>query len=254
MTARPNLARWIAKLNPSCEKITEPPARTSARGGNRPKSQKCQEANPLTLTDHLVGASSPESVVAGLYKTGRRGLSLRSCKQDVWEGTMKLLSTSVLVAIVAWTVALSAPSQAQQGEDKLVGAWRLVSFKATAGDQVSYTLGEHPGGYVGFSPTRFWVSTRKAPAAAALTDAEAVSLMKSHAAYTGKYDVDPAQTPDGTKITIHVDAASNQALTGTNRVLYTRVDGNKLTLTSPAIVVPTSGLKSVVHLEFVRGD
>jgi hypothetical protein len=42
-------------------------------------------------------------------------------------------------------------------------------------------------------------STRKAPAAAALTDAEAVSLMKSHAAYTGKYDVDPAQTPDGTK-------------------------------------------------------
>src|SRR6476660_863736 len=167
---------------------------------------------------------------------------------------MKLLSTSVLVAIVAWTVALSAPSQAQQGEDKLVGAWRLVSFKATAGDQVSYPLREHPGGYVGFSPTRFWVSTRKAPAAAALTDAEAVSLMKSHAAYTGKYDVDPAQTPDGTKITIHVDAASNQALTGTNRVLYTRVDGNKLTLTSPAIVVPTSGLKSVVHLEFVKGD
>jgi hypothetical protein len=37
-------------------------------------------------------------------------------------------------------------------------------------------------------------STRKAPAAAALTDAEAVSLMKSHVAYTAKYAVDPAQT------------------------------------------------------------
>jgi hypothetical protein len=166
-----------------------------------------------------------------------------------------------LAAIVAFgTIAVSAPSLAEQPmtKDELACAWQLVSFKATAGDQVSYPLGEHPGGYVGFSPTRFWVmlvdSTRKAPVAAALTDAEAVSLMKSHAAYTGKYDVDPAQTPDGIKITIIVDAASNQALAGTNRVLYTRVDDNKLTLKSPAIVVPMSGLKSVVQLEFVKAD
>jgi hypothetical protein len=173
---------------------------------------------------------------------------------------MRPLSTNVLAAIV--TVAaifVSAPSQAQQTSvDQLAGAWQLVSFKATAGDQVSYPLGQHPGGYVGFSPARFWVmlvdSTRKAPAAAAPTDAEAVSLMKSHAAYTGRYDVDPAQTPDGIKITIHVDAASNQALNGTNRILYCRVDGKKLTLKSPAIVVPTSGLVSVVQLELVKAD
>ena len=115
---------------------------------------------------------------------------------------MKLLSTSVLAAIAAfWTIALSASSQAQQTmtADKLVGAWQLISFTATTGDQVTYPLGEHPGGYIGFSPSRFWImlidSTRKAPAAAALTDAEAVSLMKSHVAYTAKYAVDPAQTP-----------------------------------------------------------
>ena len=171
---------------------------------------------------------------------------------------MKLLSTSVLVAIVAWTVALSAPSQAQQGEDKLVGAWRLVSFKATAGDKVSYPLGEHPGGYVEITPTRYWLMaidpTRKAPAAATLTDAEAISLMKSQVAYTGKYDVDPAQTPDGIKITIHVDAASNQALTGTNRVFYARVDGNKMSLKSPTLVVGTSGVTSVVELEYAKAE
>jgi hypothetical protein len=174
---------------------------------------------------------------------------------------MRPLSTNVLAAIVAFgTIAMSAPSQAQQAmnKDKLVGAWQLVSFKATAGDQVSYPLGEHPGGYVGFSPARIWVmltdSARKAPATAALTDAEAVSLMKSHAAYTGKYNVDPAQTPDGIKLTIIVEAASNQALTGTTRVLYLFVDGNKMTMKSPAIVVPTSGLKSVVQLEFVKAD
>jgi Lipocalin-like domain len=66
-----------------------------------------------------------------------------------------------------WTIALSASSQAQQAmtADKLVGAWQLISFTATTGDQVSYPLGEHPGGYIGFSPSRFWImlidSTRK---------------------------------------------------------------------------------------------
>jgi Lipocalin-like domain len=93
--------------------------------------------------------------------------------------------------------------------------------------------------------------TRKAPAAVTLTDAESISLMKSDVAYTGKYDVDPAQTPDGIKITIHVDAASNQALTGTNRVFYARLDGNKMTLKSPTLVVGTSGVTSVVEIEYV---
>jgi hypothetical protein len=175
---------------------------------------------------------------------------------------MKLLSTSALAAIVAFgtTIAGSAPSEAQETmtKEKLIGPWQLVSFKATAGDKVSYPLGEHPGGYTEITPTRYWVMgfdpTRKAPAAATPTDAESVSLMKSHVAYTGKYDVDPAQTPDGIKITIHVDAASNQALTGTNRVLYARVDGKKMTVKSPTLVVGTSGVTSVVELEYVKAE
>ena len=171
------------------------------------------------------------------------------------------VSTSALAAIVAFgTIAGLAPSEAQETmtKEKLAGPWRLVSFKATAGDKVSYPLGEHPGGYIEITPTRYWVMaidpTQKAPGAATLTDAEAVSLMKSHVAYTGKYDVDPAQTPDGIKITIHVDAASNQALIGNDRVLYARVDGNKLTLKSPALVVGTSGVKSVTQIEYVKAE
>jgi Lipocalin-like domain len=174
---------------------------------------------------------------------------------------MKLLSTSALAAIVAFgTIAGSAPSEAQETmtKEKLLGPWQAVSFKATAGDKVSYPLGEHLGGYIEITPTRYWVmvvdATRKAPAAATLTDAESVSLMKSHVAYTGKYDVDLAQTPDGIKITIHVDAASNQALAGTNRVLYARVDGKKMTLKSPTLVVGTSGVTSFVELEYAKAE
>ena len=139
----------------------------------------------------------------------------------------------------------------------LLGTWQILSFKAVAGDKTSYPLGENPSGYIGFGPARFWVmladSTRKPPVAAALTDAEASSLMKSSAAYTGKYDADPVQTTDGIKITIHVDAASNQALVGTDRVFFTRINGNKLSLQSPSVVIP-SGSMSVVQLEFVKAD
>ena len=143
-------------------------------------------------------------------------------------------------------------------KEELVGSWRLVSFKATAGDKVSYPLGEHPAGYIEITPTRYWVMlvdpTRKAPTAATLTDAESISLMKSHVAYTGKYDVDPAPTPDGIKVTVHVDAASNQALTGTNRVLYSRVDGNKMSVKAPVLVVGTTGVTSVVQLEYAKAE
>jgi Lipocalin-like domain len=168
----------------------------------------------------------------------------------------------VLVAISALVMIAFAPppSQAQQTTIKnhLVGTWQLVAFKATSGDKVSYPLGEQPGGSIGFSPARFWVmlvdTTRKAPASAALTDAEAISLMKSSASYTGKYDAEPTPTLDGIKVTIHVDAATNQALTGTDRIFFMRVDGGKLTLKSPAVVVPMTGAISVVELDFVKTE
>lgn len=137
---------------------------------------------------------------------------------------------------------------------KLVGTWQLVSFTATTGDKIGFPLGDRPGGYVGITSNRFWVmlvdSTRKPPASAAFTDAEAVALMRSSAAYTGKHTIDPA----GEKITIHVDAASNQAITGTDRVFFFHVDGNRLTLKSPAAVVAATGLTSVVQLEFAKVD
>jgi Lipocalin-like domain len=93
---------------------------------------------------------------------------------------MKLLGTSVLAANRRLLIAASAPSaQETMTKEKLVGPWQLVSFKATAGDKVSYPLGEHPGGYTEITPTRYWVMaidpTRKAPGAATLTDAESIA-------------------------------------------------------------------------------
>ena len=124
----------------------------------------------------------------------------------------------MLLVPVAITVVSSAmPSYAQQAmtKDQLIGSWKVLSLKATTGDKVAYPLGEQVAGYVTFTPTRLWLlfvdATRKTPAAPTLTDAEAITMMRTQVAWTGKYTT-AEQTAEGIKLTAHVDAASSQAI------------------------------------------
>jgi hypothetical protein len=172
----------------------------------------------------------------------------------------EIAMNKILLATVTFAlVAVAAPLYAQQAttKDQLIGSWKVLSLKATTGDRVSYPLGEHVAGYVTVTPDRFWLlfvdATRKAPAAATLTDAEAVAMMKSHVAWTGKYST-AEQTPEGIKLTARVDAASSQAIFGTDRVYFMRVDGNKLMVKSPGVIVPMTGATSVVEFELVKAD
>ena len=166
-----------------------------------------------------------------------------------------ILSAAAAVAVFA----ASAPSYAQPAtsKDRLIGTWKVETLKATSGDKVIYPLGERPTGYVTMTPERIWLlfvdSTRKAPAAARLTDAEAIAMMKSQVAWTGKYTT-AEQTSDGIKVTAHVDAASSQAIVGNDRVYFMRVDGRKLVVKSPGVVVPMTGTTSVVEFELVKAE
>ena len=112
-------------------------------------------------------------------------------------------------------------------------------------------------GYVSITPDRIWLlfvdSTRKPPAAPALTDAEAIAMMKSHVSWTGRYST-AGHTPEGIKVTAHVDAASSQALYGTDRVYFMRLDGNKLMMKSPGVIVPMTGATSMVEIELVKSE
>lgn len=169
------------------------------------------------------------------------------------------MKSIVLAIAVAGLCAGFVSAQAEQAttKDQLVGTWKVVMVTASSGDKVSYPLGEQPSGFISLTPTRFWLlfvdSTRKPPASATLTDPEAVGLMKSHVAWTGLYTT-ADQTPDGIKTTAHVDTASNQAISGTDRVYFTRVEGNKMTMKSPGVVIPMTGLTSVVKIELVKAD
>jgi Lipocalin-like domain len=140
---------------------------------------------------------------------------------------------------------------------QLIGTWKVVTLKATSGDKVSYPLGERPVGHVTIIPTRLWLMfvdpARKVPATAALTDVEAIASMKTHVAWTGNYST-AEQTLDGIKTTIHVDTASNRAIAGTDRVYFVRVDGDKMTMKSPGVIVPMTGATSVVEIDLVKAD
>jgi hypothetical protein len=170
------------------------------------------------------------------------------------------MNNTLLVSVALMLLAVaSAPSYGQGTTTRaqLIGTWSVKTLKATTGDKISYPLGREPIGYVTMTPERMWLlfvdSARKAPAAAALTDAEAIAMMKSQVAWTGKY-MTGEQTADGITVTARVDTASSQAIVGNDRVYFMRVDGNKLTVKSPGVVVPMTGAKSVVEFELVRAD
>jgi hypothetical protein len=162
------------------------------------------------------------------------------------------------ILLSALLIVLAAPANAQQAttKEQLIGTWKFLSLKAITGNNVSYPLGEKVAGYVAITPDRIWTlafdSTRKAPAAA-LTDAESIAMMKSHAAWTGKY-VTAEQTADGIKLIARVDAASNEAINNTDRVYFMQVNGNKLTVKSPGVTIPTTGATSVIEGEHVKVD
>jgi Lipocalin-like domain len=168
------------------------------------------------------------------------------------------MKTMLLAALIVLS-ALRQPADAQQmiTKDQLVGSWKVLSLKATTQDKLSYPLGEHVAGYVTFTPRRIWLlffdATRKAPASAALTDAEAIAMMKTQVAWTGKYSV-AAETAEGVKLTAHVDAASSQAIFDTDRVYYIRGFGDKLIVKSPGVIIPMTGQMSVVEFELLKVD
>ena len=141
-------------------------------------------------------------------------------------------------------------------KDQLVGTWLVVSLKTTSEDKVSFPLGEKPGGFVTMTSSRIWLlfvdPSRKQPTSPTLTEAEAASAMKTHVSWTGNYKTE--ETSEGLKLTSRVDAASSQALAGTDRVYFVRVDGDRLFMKSPAVIVPMTGKTSIVAIELVKSE
>lgn len=195
----------------------------------------------------------------GTGKGDRIGLTAGFGRSRGHTVTREVTINRILSAAAIALLAASVPLYAQQStsKDQIIGTWKVLSLKGLSRGLVKYPLGEQPQGYVTVTPTRMWLlfvdSNRTIPASAALSDAEAVAAMKTSVAWTGPYTIS-GQSPDGLKATAHVDTASSPALPGTDRTYFLKVEGNKLTMKSPGVIEPMTGITSALVIELVKAE
>jgi hypothetical protein len=70
---------------------------------------------------------------------------------------------------------------------------------------------------------------------------------------TGQYTIGE-QSQDGLKATARVDTAASPALPGTDRVYFMKVEGSKLTMKSPGVIEPMTGVTSALMIELVKAE
>ena len=135
----------------------------------------------------------------------------------------------------------------------LLGTWKQLSgtmIEEGSAEQKS-NLSTAPNGYVSFGADGRLIllstdSARKAPAGEVPTAAEAEALYRSMIGYAGSYKV------EGKMVTYDLDVSWNQSWTGTKQVRYWEVNGDRLTITTPEIVNPLTGKRSVFRLTFQK--
>lgn len=133
----------------------------------------------------------------------------------------------------------------------LIGTWRQLSGTMVEEGSTSSrsNLSAAPNGFVNFSADGRLIllstdSARKKPAGEVPTAAEAEALYRSMIAYAGTYEL------EGNKVTYHLEATWNESWTGSKQVRFWKVDGDQLTVTTPEIVNPLTGKRSVFKLTF----
>jgi len=151
------------------------------------------------------------------------------------------------------SVAVGAILSAGHAAESIVGTWRLISQTTEDSESkaIEKVFGEKPIGFLTYtSDGRMTViithSTRKPPASAKATEAEAAHLYGTMVAYAGTYRI------NGDKIIHHVEASWNEAWNGTDQERFAEVKDNRLTIYSPPFVSPTTGRRIDSKLVFER--
>ena len=133
----------------------------------------------------------------------------------------------------------------------LVGTWKQLygTMVEEGSSSERSNLSAAPNGFVNFSADGRLIllstdSARKKPAGEVPTAAEAEALYRSMIAYAGTYKL------AGNKVTYHLEATWNESWTGSKQVRFWKVEGDLLTITTPEIVNPLTGKRSVFKLTF----
>jgi hypothetical protein len=159
-------------------------------------------------------------------------------------------SKFALIAIALFSVA--APNLSAAQNDKLVGTYRLVStsMKIVETGQVETFPNER--GFITFgNDGRMSViivrgDRPKPESVAKLTDPQRLELFRTLTAYSGTYKF------DGKTLENQVDIAWNEVWAGTKQVRTVTIDGDRVSLTTPAQPRPQDGKTSVNTLVWER--
>jgi hypothetical protein len=135
-----------------------------------------------------------------------------------------------------------------RAQSLLVGTWRVTSVSLLWLDtnEVNHPFGEHPLGYVQYTPGGHMVvflsvGDLKRAAGATYTDAERVDLYNGiFAAYAGTYSV------EGNKLTHHVVASWSPEWIGSDQTRYIEIDGNKLMIKTAVVKIPSAAAREYV--------
>ena len=162
----------------------------------------------------------------------------------------------VIFALFAVLCRASAQSDSQASEARLLqGTWKLLSY---VGEEIpsgarADVMGPHPTGYINYGADGRMIviivgTGRSKPAGPVATPAEAEALLRSMLAYAGTYTVDThAKT-----VTHQIDVSWDESRTGGSFVRNYHLEGDRLTLVTPASTDPASGRKTVRTVTWER--
>ena len=123
--------------------------------------------------------------------------------------------------------------------NSLIGAWRLVTYEAHAGDEVSYPLGEDASGFIMYTPDGYMsvlimAAGRQNFASDDIlggTDEEKLSAASSFISYCGGYEF------LGDRVIHKIETAFYPNRVGTEQVRFIHLDGDELVLTTPPMII-----------------
>jgi hypothetical protein len=143
--------------------------------------------------------------------------------------------TGWAIPIAASVVVASAQISAADDRQQVIGFWKLVSYvvEIQATGQIEPIMGQHPTGYVNFSPEGrvMFILTGEGRKPAKTTE-ERADLLSTLVAYTGTYRI------EGDRWITVVDLAWNPEWVGTEQARNFKIDGNRLQVLTPWRVMP----------------
>lgn len=166
---------------------------------------------------------------------------------------MKRSNLVMLAITIAFSMA-NWPAKSGDPSSSLVGTWQVTSFSVLTleTNETTHPAGEHPIGYVQYSPGGHMVTFLSAgnlrqPAGSIYTDAERAVIHKDiFGAYAGTYSV------DGNKVVHHVVAGWRPDWVGGDQIRYFELNGKKLTIKSAPLILSQTGKQIVGTLTFER--